>query len=80
MSRRIVFTEEGRLILERIVLDAFIRDPDETQKISKVFGISLTPMIRRHLKRYLEIEGDLLKIKMGMKPIYNPIEYYTGKK
>ena len=80
MGRRIVLTRKGINLLEQIISREFIEHPEELQKAAKVLGLELNPILQRTLKHYFEIEEDLLRIRTGKKPIYNPIEYYIGKK
>ncbi len=80
MNRRIIFTKEGINLLEKILIDEFIRNPEKVEEATKALGLELIPMIQRHLKRYTEIEEDILRIRAGMEPQYNPVEYYNGKK
>ncbi len=79
MSRRIILTKEGINLLEQILINEFIRNPQKVEEATKVLGLELMPMIQRHLKRYLEIEEDLLRIRTGMEPQYNPLEYYIPR-
>ncbi|HKZ33653.1 MAG TPA: hypothetical protein VJ142_00225 [Candidatus Nanoarchaeia archaeon] len=79
MGRRIEFTREGIELLERLVVEGFVENPITIKKAAKILGLNLNQILQKSLKRYTEIDEDLLRIRMGMGPIYHPIEYYTGK-
>ena len=75
----IKFTPKGINILEVIVLKEFLRNPSEMRKATRVLKFKLTPLIHKYLRKYLEIEEDLSRIRLGMEPIYNPLEHYVPK-
>jgi hypothetical protein len=80
MGRRIILTPNGINLLEQIIAREFIEHPDEIREAAEILGLKLNPILQRNLKRYFEIEEDLSRIRTGKKPIYNSVEYYTGKK
>ena len=79
MERRIQFTQEGIELLERLVVRGFVENSSAMNKAAKILGLNLNQILHKSLKRYTEIEEDLLRIRMGIGPIYHPIEYYRGK-
>ena len=79
MGRRIQFTQEGIGLLERLVVEEFVENPSAMKKAAKILVLNLNQIIQKSLKRYTEIEEDLLRIRMGIGPTYHPIEYYRGK-
>ena len=76
---RVILTPKGINLLERVVVEAFVENPDEIQKAAEILGIDLNSMLQKYIKRYLEIEEDLSRIRAGMKPKYNPLAYYKPK-
>ena len=79
MGRRIFFTEKGINILEQILIEEFLINPKELEKATKVLDLELIPIIQKHLKRYLQIQEDLSRIRAGATPKYHSMEYYTKK-
>ena len=75
----IKLTPEGINLLERKIIEAFVENPDEIRETDKILNINLNQLLQKYLKRYLQIEEDLLRIRSGMEPKYNSIEYYAPK-
>ena len=75
----IKLTPKGINLLEITVLEGFLENPHEMQKAAKILNFKLKPLIHKYLRKYLEIEEDISRIRSGIKPIHNPLEYYTLK-
>jgi len=76
---RIRLTSKGVSLLEKGILEAFIENPEETMKAAETVGINLNNIFQKYLQKYLEIEEDLSRISLGMKPKYNSRGHYSLK-
>ena len=76
---KIRLTSRGVVLLEKSIIEAFIKNPEEVRRASEVLGLDLDYALKKYLERYFAVEEDLELIRSGVDPQHHPLEYYTSE-